>query len=99
MVFKIIVVLASLLVARCFMCVKHQPLVYCDALNSEENNFEGSEPKPLLLEMDRAFRRLFAVAENLLSCQSAGIGFRIGVKRWYTDLSQREAEHFYVKHM
>lgn len=31
-----------------------QLLIYCDALNREEKNFEGSEPGPLLLKMDRA---------------------------------------------
>lgn len=44
-------------------------------------SWQGSEPRPLLVEMDRASLQLFAVAENLLQCQSAGIGFRAGVKR------------------
>lgn len=41
------------------------------------------------MEMDRASLRLFAVAENLLQCQSAGISIRAGVERQQTDLSQR----------
>lgn len=43
--------------------------------------WQGSESRSLLVEMDRASQQLFAVAKNLLQCQSAGIGFRAGVKR------------------
>lgn len=63
------------------MCEARHLLVYCDALNRKEKNFEGNVPGPLLLDMDWASLKLFAVAENLLQCRSGGVSFRAGVKK------------------